>query len=58
MSFEIIRENKKIKLAGGYWTGRKTTGTIEMHFWQKDRIDAFPKEMRTHPVSEVRGNER
>ena len=57
MVFEIVREDKQIKLVGGYWTGRKTTGTIEMHFWQKERIDAFPQEMGTHPVSEVKGNE-
>ena len=54
MDFEIIREDKEIKLKGGYWTGRKTTGTIEMHFWEKKRIDSFPKEMSPHPVSEVR----
>ena len=57
IDFEIVRENKTIKLVGGYWTGRKTTGTIEMHFWKKERIDAFPQEIGTHPVSEVRENE-
>ena len=56
MDFEIIREGKAIKLKGGYWTGRKTTGTIEMHFWQKKSINSFPKEMDPHPVSEVREN--
>ncbi len=56
MDFEIIREDKEIKLKGGYWTGRKTTGTIEMHFWEKKRIYSFPKEMGAHPVSEVRDN--
>lgn len=57
MDFEIVRENKEIKLTGGYWTGRKTTGTIEMHFWKKERINSYPKEIGTHPVSEVRANE-
>ena len=56
MDFEIIREGKEIKLKGGYWTGRKTTGTIEMNFWQKKSINSFPTEMDPHPVSEVREN--
>ena len=56
MDFEVAREDKGIRLKGGYWTGRKTTGTIEMHFWQKRRIDSFPTEMEPHPVSEVREN--
>ena len=56
MSFNIVKEQKKNKLAGGYWTGRKTTGDIEMSFWKKERIDSFPKELGPHPVSEVREN--
>lgn len=56
MAFEIVREDKKIKLAGGYWTDRKTTGTIEMHFLKKERIDSYLTEMGLHPVSEVREN--
>ncbi len=56
MAFEIVRENKKIKLAGGYWTDRKTTGTVEMHFWKKKRIDSYEKEIGLHPVSEIREN--
>ena len=56
MIFDIVREQKKNILAGGYWTGRKTTGTIEMCFWKKKRIDYYPKEVGTHPVSEVREN--
>ena len=56
MDFEIVREEKKTELKGGYWTGRKTTGTIEMHFWKKKRIDSYPIEMGVHPVSEVRAN--
>ena len=55
-AFEIVREKKKIKLAGGYWTDRKTTGTIEMNFLKKERIDSYLKEMGLHPVSEVREN--
>ena len=58
MDFEIVREDKQIKLVGGYWTGRKTTGTVEMHFWKKEQIRSYPKEMGTHPVSEVREHKR
>ena len=54
MSFNIVKEQKKNKLEGGYWTGRKTTGTIEMHFWKKERVDSYPKEIGTHTVSEIR----
>jgi hypothetical protein len=46
------------RLEGGYWTGRKTTGDIEMHFWKKERIDSYPKEIGRHPISEVRENKR
>ncbi len=53
-----LSEQKKIKLVGGYWIGRKTTGTIEMHFWKKEQIHSYPEEMGTHPVSEVRGHKR
>ena len=56
MSFDIPRKPKKNILKGGYWTGRKTTGTIEMRFWKKELIDDYPVEMEAHPVSEVRGN--
>ena len=54
MSFDISGEPKKNVLAGGYWTGRKTTGDIEMRFWKKKLIDHYPEEMGPHPVSEVR----
>ena len=56
MSFDIPKEPKKSVLAGGYWTGRKTTGTIEMRFWKKELMDHYPEEMGAHPVSEVRAN--
>ena len=58
MDFEVVREDEKIKLKGGYWTGRKTTGTIKMDFWTKEQINSYPKEMGAHPVSEVRENRR
>lgn len=58
VSFEIVKDGKNLKLKGGYWTGRKTTGIIEMHFWKKERINSYPREIGTHPVSEVRENKR
>ena len=56
ISVDIPRESKNAKLAGGYWTDRKTTGTIEMYYWKKELIDFYPVEMEEHPVSAVRGN--
>ncbi len=56
MSFNIVKDQKKDQLSGGYWTGRKTTGDIEMNFWKKERINSFPKELGPHPVSEAREN--
>lgn len=58
MSFNIVKEQKKNKLEGGYWTDRKTTGTIKMDFWTKEKINSYPTEMGMHPVSEVRENKR
>ena len=34
MVFDIV-EKPKLKLRGEYWTGRKTTGQIEMNYWKK-----------------------
>jgi len=38
MVFDII-EKPKMKLEGEYWTGRKTTGNIEVTFWKKELLD-------------------
>lgn len=46
-----IEEKPKLRLVGQYWTGRKTTGTIEMKFWKKDKITTFPSDLGEHPVS-------
>lgn len=54
MIFDII-EKPKQKIEGEYWTARKTTGHIEMTFWKKEKLDHYPKEIGTHPVSEIRG---
>lgn len=44
------------EMHGEYWTGRKTTGEIQMDFWKKQRLDRYPEELGTHPVSQARGN--
>jgi hypothetical protein len=51
-----IEETPKIRLVGQYWTGRKTTGTIEMRYWKKTKIATFPSDLGDHPVSAVRNN--
>ena len=56
MCFDIHKEPKKNMLTGGYWTGRKTTGTVEMRFWKKELMNRYPEELGPHPVSEVRAN--
>lgn len=56
MMFDIIEGKQKIKLIGVYWTGRKTTGDIEMDFWKKEKLEEFPKDLGEHPVSKVRDN--
>lgn len=55
MIFDII-EKPKLKIEGEYWTGRKTTGHIEMTFWKKEKLDHYPKELGTHPVRELRND--
>jgi hypothetical protein len=49
-----IDETPKIRLVGEYWTDRKTTGTIEMEFWRKKKLNTFPANLGKHPVSEAR----
>lgn len=56
MSFDIIEKPEK-KLIGEYWTGRKTTGNIEMTFWIDELIEYYPNEIGEHPVSQIRGNQ-
>jgi len=57
MVFDII-EKPKMKLEGEYWTGRKTTGNIEVTFWKKELLDYYPAELGKHPVSEARANKK
>lgn len=48
--FDIV-EGKTVKLNGEYWTGRKTTGEVELTYWRKKLLDEYPKELDKHPVS-------
>lgn len=48
--FDII-QGKPMKLKGEYWTGRKTTGEVELTYWKKKLLDEYPKELGEHPVS-------
>jgi hypothetical protein len=53
MVFDILEDTVK-KMVGEYWTGRKTTGHIEMTFWKKKRLEQYPTQLGTHPVSQAR----
>ena len=53
--FEII-EKPDLKLHGEYWTGRETSGQIEMYYWKKELLECYPTELGAHPVSEARRN--
>lgn len=55
MIFNII-EKPQLKLDGEYWTGRKTTGNIQMEHWKKELLDYYPKELGSHPVSGTEKN--
>lgn len=56
MSFDVAEGPRKgeFMLTGSYWTGRKTTGDIEMRFWKKEHVNTYPEELGVHPVSAVR----
>lgn len=55
MVFDIIEKPKR-QMIGEYWTGRKTTGHIEMTYWKKELLNKYPNELGIHPVSEARQN--
>lgn len=48
--FELIGDPVE-KLKGVYWTARKTTGEVVLTFREKNRIDEFPSDIGSHPVS-------
>lgn len=51
MKFSIM-EGQKLKLEGDYWTDRKTTGSIEVYYMQKELLECLPEDMLKHPVSD------
>lgn len=52
--YDLIENDKK--LLGEYWTGRKTTGSIELEFWTIEKKDRIPDDLGIHPVSCLRNN--
>ena len=54
--FNITNDDDK-ELIGEYWTGRKTTGTINLKFWKKEQLDKYPDNLGEHPVSKIRDEE-
>lgn len=47
---ELI-ENEKMRLKGYYFTGRKTTGIIDVIFKSRILLDSIPEEVPNHPLS-------
>ncbi|WP_338762022.1 hypothetical protein WAF17_16755 [Bernardetia sp. ABR2-2B] len=55
MMFNISISAKGNKeLTGEYWTGRKTTGVVNLKFWKKELINKYPEKLGKHPVSQIR----
>lgn len=54
MYFDIIYNNEEKELNGDYWTGRKTTGRVDLVFWQNKYVEKYPEELGEHPVSKIR----
>lgn len=57
MSFNVINSEKR-ELVGEYWTGRKTTGVVELVFWKNEKFDKYPDNLGEHPVSKIRHEEK
>jgi len=53
MYFDVINSGDKKELSGDYWTGRETTGRVELEFWKNEHLEKYPKELGEHPVSET-----
>ena len=47
--FELVG-SPVTKLKGSYWTGRKTTGTVELTFRTAARLDDFPDDLIVEPT--------
>jgi hypothetical protein len=54
--YDLIENDTK--LFGEYWTGRKTTGSIELDFWTIEKKDTIPEDLGGHPVSSARNNSK
>lgn len=52
--YDLVENDKK--LTGEYWTGRKTTGSIKLDFWTREKKDIIPENLGGHPVSNIRNN--
>jgi hypothetical protein len=48
--FELVGD-PVTKLKGIYWTARKTTGEVTLTFREQRRIEEFPSNLGSHPVS-------
>ncbi len=55
--FDVINNGDKKELSGDYWTGRETTGSIELEFWKTEHLEKYPEELGNHPVTEIRKDE-
>lgn len=51
--FTVIYDDEK-ELIGNYWSGRKTTGSIELIYWKKEYLNKYPSNLGEHPVSKIR----
>lgn len=49
--FDIVEEPSR-KLKGRYWTERKTTGEINLKFYNERKLEDFPEDLGCHPVTE------
>lgn len=54
MYFDVINNGDKKELSGDYWTGRETTGRIDLEFWKNEHLEKYPNELGEHPVTKSR----
>jgi hypothetical protein len=50
MIFEVVG-NPADRLVGIYWSSRRTTGEVNLTFRDREVLEEFPAEIRTHSVS-------
>ncbi|AIO19074.1 hypothetical protein KQ51_01197 [Candidatus Izimaplasma bacterium HR1] len=48
---ELIKNESNMKLKGYYFTGRKTTGEIDVTFKSRKQHDSIPEEVPKHPLA-------